>query len=85
MESKTSITARIIKEGNPGVFAGVPVKTVSRLLHELRYNSYKRTKKPLITEKQRVNMCNFAKKNMDSGLTVNSGSVFCGVMRQFLT
>ena len=62
VESQTSTTARKIKEENPGAFAGVSVRTVSRRLHELGYNSYKRTKKPLITKKQKVKRCNFAKK-----------------------
>ena len=62
IEKNPRLTARKVKENNPGVFSGVSVRTVSRRLHDLEYRSHRPAKKPLLTRIQKRRRVDFAKK-----------------------
>lgn len=62
VEANPHITARVVKEENPGVFGEVSVRTVSRRVHELGYTSHKPVAKPLLSRVQRRRRVAFADK-----------------------
>lgn len=62
VEADPRVTARVVKEANPGVFGEVSVRTVSRRVHELGYTSHKPVKKPLLTHAQKARRVAFANK-----------------------
>lgn len=62
LEQRPRVTARKLKEDNPELFGEVSIRTVSRRVKELGYNSEKPLRKPLITSRQKENRIKFAKK-----------------------
>ncbi|MPD03969.1 hypothetical protein E2C01_099631 [Portunus trituberculatus] len=56
------VTARKIKESNPGLFGEVGLRTVSCRIHDLGYTSHHPVKKPLLTLNQRRRRIEFCKK-----------------------